>query len=376
MSKNKKIFFIIGDFVQGGVESNMANITSELVKKKYDVTVLSLTSKSNVSKSWFDKKVKIKSFKWPRMLSFIPLWWHFLFHRYDAVISAVEFVNVFTIIAHKLSFQKSQLITTTHTNLTLELKNNYSKKLIIVFKLAHWLYPYADHSVAVSNGVGDSIRKILGLHKINVKTIYNPAAKESAFTLKPKAPHPWFKEKTPVIIGCGRLTKQKDFPLLINAFAKVIKQKNARLIILGEGELRPQLEKQINDLGLEDKVLLAGNVNSPESYMYHARLFVLSSLWEGFGNVIVEALSVGCPVVSMNCPSGPAEILEDGKWGTLVDKRDPENLANAMIKELQSPKPKKENLQKRAKDFTSEKIAKEYLKLVGLGYKIHYKKGT
>jgi glycosyltransferase involved in cell wall biosynthesis len=124
------------------------------------------------------------------------------------------------------------------------------------------------------------------------------------------------------------------------------------------------LKKQIKELDLEDKVLLKGHVDNAIDYMYHADLFVLSSLWEGFGNVIVEALSVGCPVVSMNCPSGPAEILEDGKWGSLVEKRDPKILADVIVAELRNKKAVKKNLQRRANDFIPKKIAKQYLKFI------------
>ncbi|MHA1540294.1 MAG: glycosyltransferase, partial [Alphaproteobacteria bacterium] len=308
----------------------------------------------------------ITSFKWPRIFSFIPLWKWFLTHRkYDAVISAVEFVNVFTIIAHRLSFQNASLITTTRTDLGYELDNNYSKKLKIVFKLAHFLYPYADHCVSVSDGVAKSMREVLLLpNDLTITTIYNPAAKETSFTLKPQQPHPWFGEEAPIIIGCGRLTEQKDFSLLIDAFSETLKTCEAKLIILGNGPLKETLEEQIKALRLEDKSTLVGNINNPEAFMFHAQLFVLSSLWEGFGNVIVESFSVGCPVVSMNCPSGPAEIFENGKYGTLVEQRTKEALAKAITSALSQKRQARKTLKKRAKDFTAEKIVQKYLALI------------
>jgi glycosyltransferase involved in cell wall biosynthesis len=139
----------------------------------------------------------------------------------------------------------------------------------------------------------------------------------------------------PVILGVGRLTVQKDFPTLIRAFARVRQKRNARLLILGEGELRSELNALVAELGLQADVALPGFVENPFVFMRHASLFVLSSAWEGFGNVLVEAMACGMPVVSTDCPSGPAEILQNGKWGRLVPVGDVQALSEALLATLE-----------------------------------------
>lgn len=363
MNKRLKILYVLDNLGFGGVERNTINIAN-LLAESHNVSLLVLTSNSLDMKQFISDKVSYYNLESKRVFPSIFKLIKFLKkHKFDSIITAKEYVNVTCLFSRIFSKDIKKIITSTRTYVSSE--KIYSKLKLSDFYLllAKILYKFAKANVCVSQGVANDLKKNLNL-KRNPVVIYNPAAKESSFTLQPKIPHPWFEEEIPVIIGCGRLTKQKDFSLLINAFSEVIKKKEARLVILGEGELRPQLEKQIKDLGLKNKVLLPGNVNSPESYMYHAKVFALSSLWEGFGNVIVEALSVGCPVISMNCPSGPSEILEDGKWGTLVTERKFEKLAEAITAELEREKPKKEYLQKRAKDFTPERIAEEYLKLI------------
>ena len=162
--------------------------------------------------------------------------------------------------------------------------------------------------------------------------IYNPIV-TSDLLKKSEAPleHPWFKSgEPPVILGVGRLTAQKAFDVLITAFAQVRESQQARLLILGEGEDRPMLEALVKRLGLEQDIALPGFVSNPYSYMAHASLFVLSSRWEGLPTVLVEAMSVGTPVIATDCPSGPREILRDGQYGPLVPVDDPAALARAI----------------------------------------------
>jgi glycosyltransferase involved in cell wall biosynthesis len=165
-----------------------------------------------------------------------------------------------------------------------------------------------------------------------IQVIYNPIAtsdlrEKSAAILE----HPWFKEcEPPVVLAVGRLTRQKGFNILIRAFSRVRRTRAVRLMILGEGEERPFLEDLIRQLGLEQEVSLPGFVQNPYPYMQRASLFVLSSRWEGLPTVLVEALYLGTPIISTDCPGGSREILRDGQYGQLVPVDDPFVLADAM----------------------------------------------
>jgi len=377
MRKKTKVCFILSGYGFGGIEKNLQNLSDYFVKNEIDVDLVIFHSKSFNGIDWkkaglFNEKVNIITFlknvePCHKCLYSFKLWSHFFKYRrkYDTIISSIEAINVMSILAHKLSLNKAKLIVTTHTDLSNELKYNGNKVFRLGLFLASVLYRFSHRIVAVSNGVRKSMEKELKITEKNIEVIYNPTSKEEYFNMTPARPHFWFNGIDKVIIGVGRFEdKQKDFKLLIRAFALVANKLDVKLILLGEGPLRKKLTNEIEKLNIKDKVLLPGFVNNPLEYMYHADLFVLSSLWEGFGNVIVEALAVGCPVVSTDCPSGPAEILGDNEFGKLVKERTPEALAKAMFEELGKDKEVgREKRQNRAKDFDIEKIAEQYIKL-------------
>jgi glycosyltransferase involved in cell wall biosynthesis len=165
------------------------------------------------------------------------------------------------------------------------------------------------------------------------------------------------------VLGAGRLTAQKDFATLLSAFALAKERQPLRLIILGEGELRDPLQALASELGVAPEVRFPGFVENPYAFMSRSRVFVLSSAWEGFGLVLVEAMACGTPVVSTDCPAGPAEILEGGKYGRLVPVGDAIALAEAILATLAGPIPA-DVLRRRADDFSLEKIGAEYLRVL------------
>ena len=199
------------------------------------------------------------------------------------------------------------------------------------------LYPMATRLVAVSRGVSENIAAIVEVPpEVGIVTIHNPAfAPQIARHAEAAPDHPWFRDGgPPVVLGVGRLTPQKDFPTLIEAFHRVVAERPCRLLILGEGFGRAELESQIRALGLEDRVSLPGWADNPWAFMARAALFVLSSRYEGLSNVLVEALTCGCPAVSTDC-AGSLEILEDPDL--LAPMGDPERLAKAMLRALARP---------------------------------------
>ena len=200
----------------------------------------------------------------------------------------------------------------------------------------------------------------------SIQTIYNPVVTADLLN-QAQAPieHPWFAAgEPPVILGVGRLHPQKDFATLIRAFAIVRQKRPARLLILGgEPAEKQKLEALIHELQLEQDAQLFGFTDNPYAFMARAAVFALSSRYEGFGNVLVEAMATGTPVVSTDCESGPAEILENGKYGILVPVSNPGALAEALLATLEKSLDL-DILQKRAQEFTNEKIAAQYLHLI------------
>ena len=282
----------------------------------------------------------------------------------SALLSALNYANVIAVAAHRLSRTKSRLVVSERANFSASRKNAKNMRARLMLPFMRWAYPKADALVAISRGVADDLIKNIGLHLKYIQVIYNPADSDHILEMiREPVNHPWFNQNSPpVIIGVGRLTQQKGFDLLIRAFSLLSNERNVRLMILGEGELRSELEKLVQDLGLVKKVFLPGFVNNPFAYIHRSSLFVLSSRWEGFGNVLVEAMACGTPIVSTDCPSGPAEILENGRWGRMVPVGDEIAMAEAMVATLdETDHP---NVVARAAEFNVDRAVNEYLKVL------------
>ena len=227
------------------------------------------------------------------------------------------------------------------------------------------LLPSADHIIAVSDGVIDSLALRLKIPRNRITRVYNPVVTADIDELARSIPeHPWMlDEGPPVILGAGRLARVKDFPTLLRAFQQVSRNRPVRLIILGEGRWRQRLENMIRKMGIEATVSLPGWVSNPYAFMRRASMFVLSSKHEGLPTVLIEAMACGCPCVSTNCPSGPAEILDDGRFGPLVPVGNESELAAAMEHVLDSL-PKKDMLLARAKKFSFDASIDLYERII------------
>jgi glycosyltransferase involved in cell wall biosynthesis len=202
---------------------------------------------------------------------------------------------------------------------------------------------------------------------MRARVAYNPIVDaDLAARAREPAVHPWFVSGgPPVILGVGRLTGQKDFATLISAFALVRGRRPCRLLVIGEGEERERLAALAESLGVQDGLDLAGFQPNPLPFMREARLLVMSSRWEGFGNVLVEALYCGTPVVSTDCPHGPREVLADGRFGRLVPVGDPRALAEAIVASLDEESDPR-CLRARAETFSAASSADAYLMAMGV----------
>lgn len=216
-----------------------------------------------------------------------------------------------------------------------------SPKGRLAHMIMHRTYRAADGVIAVSDGVAAALRSVVGVPAAKIATLYNPVVAPDLRELSRVDPrHHWLAEgQPPVVLGVGSFTKRKDFHTLIRAFARVLHQRDTRLILLGEGPLRAELEGLVAELGVGDKVDMPGFTPNPFSYMARAGVYVLSSHLEGLPGSLVQALACGCPSVATDCPSGPAEILQGGKVGPLVEIGDDQAMAGAIISQLDDPPP-------------------------------------
>lgn len=274
-----------------------------------------------------------------------------------SIISFMTYVNVVVILASLLSGYSGRLFISERNDIIERHKSNFSIHGYISNILAKILYQIPNQIICISKGVENSLKKFIPL-KISTRVIYNP------LTIKIVSNSVNKNSNQFTILSIGRLSKQKNFSLLLEAFDLVKKQTEARvkLVILGEGEKRDELELIINKLNLNDDVIMPGFVSNPEEHMLKSDLFVLSSSWEGFGNVIVEALACGLPVISTDCRSGPAEILQNGRIGKLVPIGDKFALADSIVEHIENPNKysTREERIDRSKDFSKDIIVDQY----------------
>lgn len=289
-------------------------------------------------------------------------------HRPAAVISLLNAPNIFLMLARLTGSFPSRLIVTVHNTLSISVSASTSKWKRSIPALMRCLHPLADKVVAVSGGVALDLVDELGLPASSVEVVYNPVVRPEMKDLAAEpVDHEWLNNKTcPVLIAACKLKPQKDLPMLLRAFQKVREQRPGRLLILGEGPDRDSLEQLALELGIAADVQFAGFVQNPFAYYRRADLFVMSSAWEGLPTALIEALACGCPVVSTDCPSGPAEILDKGRYGRLVPVGDHQALAEGILEVLDSP-PSAALLEERANYFSLADSVNQYEKLLVMG---------
>lgn len=361
-----KIAFFLPTLNFGGIEANSIRLANSLLESKYDVEfVLGIAEGEYLDR--LNRSFKVINFKEKSSIKMIkPLAKYMRENNPDIVYTGGEGANIIVMIA-KFFSPKTKVIISIRTNLTTEYKESqYRRKKILYPLLSKYLYKRAEGIIAVSKGVADNASAFLKLPRNKISVIYNPIIDDELYEMMEKeVDHQWLKnDNYKVIISVGRLVNQKNFKYLIKVFKEVNKEKPyTRLIILGEGPEKEMLQELIEEYELQNVVSLLGFVQNPYKYMKSSDLFVLSSKWEGFGNVIVEALATGLPIVSTNCPNGPDEILDYGKYGRLVEMNDVHQMKLAILKELEFPLIDRITREKRANHFSVEIAKEKYLEL-------------
>jgi glycosyltransferase involved in cell wall biosynthesis len=247
-------------------------------------------------------------------------------------------------------------------------RENSTKIQEKIYPFIIWLFQsFVDRFIAVSQSVADDLTKEIKISPERITVIYNPVLRDEINLRKnSNLEHPWFNDKSkPVILAVGRLVTQKDYPTLLHAFAIVRKHRSAKLVILGDGPLLGKLQELVDGLGIQNDVAFLGFDINPYRYMSRCKVFVLASAWEGFPNVLAEALACGSQAVATDCPGGSAEILTGGKFGFLCPVGDPTALAETIIQAIDKPLPV-EKIKKRALEFSATASAAHYLKAMGL----------
>jgi glycosyltransferase involved in cell wall biosynthesis len=286
-------------------------------------------------------------------------------HQPDVLLSAMTYTNLVALWARNLARVPVPVVVSERISLSHHAQSRSSKN---AWRWRHLLpavdhaYASADGIVAVSNSVARDLAAHTQLEPSAIRTIYNPVVDDSLAELAAEPlDHPWFRaDAPPVVLAVGRLIPQKDFPTLLRAFAILSARRRARLVILGEGRLRPELEALARELGIESHLELPGFVENPFRYMSRAAVLALPSIYEGLPGVLIQAMACGCPVVSTDCPGGSSEILDDGQVGPLVPMQNAQTLADALHSALDDP-PSGQYLKERAARFSVQQSSRDYL---------------
>lgn len=288
--------------------------------------------------------------------------------RPTALLADKDRVNRVAILARALARVETRLGVRLGTAVSANLASRGALERRLQRLSMRYLYPLADSVLVPSLGVADDLAAYTGLPRGHIQVVPSPIVTPTLARLAAEPPdHPWLAgDGPPVILGVGEIGSRKDFATLIRAFALVRRERPCRLIVLGRGRQRAALLGLAARLGVGADLDLPGFAPNPYAYMARAGAFALSSRWEGFGIVLVEALACGTPVVSTDCPHGPREILADGRYGRLVPVGDAGAMAAALLATLAGGRDT-ERLRGRAREFSVERSAAAYLEALGMG---------
>lgn len=360
------VALITPSFEGGGVERVMLNLANGLAARDIPVDLVAISAHGPY-RDQVAKGVQVVDLAAPRMVkAILPLARYLRRARPAAVLAALDYINVATICANVLAGSRARVVVSTHKYFSLATESSPLRRERWLLPVAMRLtYRWAHAVVTVADGMAEDLARTIGFPRNKITVVYNPAVTPEMLAMAQEpAPHAWLDpDGPPVLVAVGRLHEEKDFQTLLRAFALLRARRSARLIVLGEGSERTALEACVAKLGLAEDVDLPGFVVNPYAFMVRASQLVLSSRWEGFGLVIVEAMACGCPVVSTDCPSGPSEILDNGKYGRLVPVGDAAALAEAMEATLDAPAPAAA-LKARADLFHIDRVIDGYRRLL------------
>ena len=370
LEKSEKCILVIPSLEGGGAEKVFADLYNYLIKKKYDVKLILFNFQGkNLSK--IKNKINLVNLKTKRASRSIPkLLWFLLLNRPSIAVSAMTHTNIVLIVSCLLykiiSRNNIKIIISERAPINFlfplnkKFHNRFFRFLIIIF------YKFTDKIITVSDGVKSELIKDYGINKEKILTIMNPVdLDDHTLTQELNKPFLWFKENFPTGISIGRLSKEKGFDTLLIAIKEVNKFFKYRHIICGIGKEKENLVNQSIRLNIQDKIYFADYVKEINIWLRNSDVFVISSRWEGCPNVILEALACNIPVISTNCPYGPGELLQKGKWGKLVDVDSVGQISQAIIDVIEHPIKENKDLEMYLrKNFSKDVIFKKYEKVI------------
>jgi glycosyltransferase involved in cell wall biosynthesis len=363
--RNGPIALVTSSMEGGGAQRALAKLASGLATRGYRVDLV-LAHATGPYLDELPGEVRVVDLGVPRLAAAVrPLARYLRATTPAAVFSALDYVNVVAITARAIARVDVPLVVSERNTLSSAVAHTTDRRTRWMPRLIRWTYPRADGVVAVSRGVADDLVAACGLAPETVHVLNNPVITPQVTRMRSEpVEHPWLRDhEVPVVLAVGRLTPQKDFGVLLDAFAAVRRSRRARLVVLGEGPLRGALQGRATDLGVQDDVSLAGFCANPYPAMAAADVFVLSSRWEGSPGALIEAMACGTPVVATDCPSGPRDLLAGGRYGRLVGVGDVEALARSIGEALDGdvapPPPESWSA------YEQEAVLDAYLELLG-----------
>jgi glycosyltransferase involved in cell wall biosynthesis len=370
MKKNTIAIFIPSYHV-GGAEKVLISLANSFLAHFDEVHMLSNTTIGPL-KEQLDPSVKCINFGNSTYIRILfKLSSYFDTYKPDAVLTSIYATGLVAIAARLISRHQPVLLIGAHNSFSAKLSSpDNIKDKYLLRPLSRLLFYRAEAIVSVSKGVSDDLSTSLDLPAEKLHVIYNPVVTRDLLckAMEPLK-HRWLgdqKSNYKTILCVGRLIEQKGFDLLLDAFSRLKNREEYRLVIVGDGPLAVPLKTHTQVLGIEELVDFTGYDLNPYRYMSHADAFILPSRWEGLPTVIIEAMACGCQIIATDCQYGPKEILEEGKYGTLVHVGDTQALTNA-IQNLFSNKLihiNKKELKHRANHFNDVNACKEYVRLI------------
>ena len=377
-----RVLFVLGSVAGGGAERMVAHLVKHLNHDEFDARVGLLWRHGDYLGQFADSELVVARFaqgwipyrdqpRWWQLLpslALVPLQQREIVRRFrpHIVVTVTKSMNIAARFSLPFAHRDELSWVVREGNNTGAMIDNESAGFLRTLQnvAVRTAYRKADRVVAISNGVGEALSRRFGIEPAHVTTIHNAVdvATVRRLATEPASDLP----HQPFIVAAGRLVHQKGFDLLIRAFAGPLRARSVSLVIVGEGPERPALEDLIRVHGLQDRVLLPGFVANPWSYFARAAAFVCSSRWEGFGNVIIEAMACDVPVVTSDCDFGPREIVQHGHSGLLVPVENVQTLAQAILSvvdDRQLASRLAEGGRRRAGDFEIAEVARTYERL-------------